>query len=221
MINIFTVKWGNKYNSNNVNQIYKGLRRFLREPFHIYCFTDDPKGLNPAINIIELPPSIPYWWNKLYMFSKDVPVKGRILYLDLDTVIVGNIDKIAAVDKPFIMLKDVYHPERRGSGLMYWNSARDDFSHLWEKFYPKAREIHEQYWPHGDQVWIQQHLGIEPAQWQQLFPGEILSLKVDCVVYNKKPPKAKIIFYHGKPSIEESLRMPVFAWIKDYWKDES
>jgi len=218
MINILSVKWGTKYSRKYVNNLYKGVKANIKIPYTFNCFTDNPSGLDSGIITYPLPAGIPYWWNKLYLFSKDMPLKGRMFYIDLDTVITGDISKIASTDEPFVLLQDVYHKEGWGSGLMAWDTDKVDVSHLWENYYPRAQSIHEKYWPHGDQVWIQQHLGLKPAIWQNLYRGEILSLKVDCIRYIDKPSKAKIVFYHGKPSIEESIRMPNFKWIKRYWK---
>jgi hypothetical protein len=192
----------------------------MKIPFDFYCFTDEPDDpeLDSGIRTCKLPEGIPYWWNKLYLFSKEMPIKGRIFYLDLDTVIVGDISKIVQCDKPFVMLQDVYHQPGRGSGLMTWNNQLEDYSYLWDDFHPNAEKIHKAYWPHGDQVWIQRKLHIQPYTWQELYKGEILSIKVDCVKFIDKPSKAKIIFYHGKPSVEESLNIPNFKWIRKHWK---
>lgn len=218
MINIVCVKWGDKYSTRYVNNLYEGVKNNLKLPHQFHCFTDNSSGFAPGIKVHPLPAGIPYWWNKLYLFSKEMPIKGRIFYLDLDTVIVGDLSQIVQCDKPFVMLQDVYHKLGRGSGLMSWNNEKADYSYLWENFYPNAEKIHKSYWPHGDQVWIQQKLHVLPHTWQELYKGEILSLKVDCVKFMGKPSKAKIIFYHGKPSVEESLNIPNFYWIRKYWK---
>jgi len=218
VINILSVKWGTKFSNRYVNNLYTGVKNNIKIPFKFYCFTDNKTGLNKEIVALPLPKGIPYWWNKLYLFSNELPVEGRVLYIDLDTVIVGDITHIARCKEKFVMLQDVYHPERRGSGLMAWDTS-NDYSVLWEKYHPQAQAIHERFWPHGDQVWIQQHLPVNPSLWQELYKNQILSLKVECVKQSSKPKDARIIFYHGKPSIKESLNIPNFQWIRKYWKN--
>ena len=120
MINILTVKWGTKYSSRYVNNLFNGFKRFNKViPLKFHCFTDDPEGLHPDIVVHSLPGHVPSWWNKLYLFSNELPIQGPVFYFDLDTVIVDDISGILATTHNFInnnknlfyMLQDVYHPE--------------------------------------------------------------------------------------------------------------
>ena len=45
----------------------------------------------------------------------------RVLYIDLDTVICGNIDDILTSTSEFSMLHDFYHPVNQETGIIYFN----------------------------------------------------------------------------------------------------
>jgi hypothetical protein len=91
---ILCLKHGTKYSSEYVNKLYNMIKRNCTLDYKFACLTDDPMDLNPDIQVLDLPKGLPGWWNKPYMFSKDLPIKGTILYLDLDVVISSNVDKL-------------------------------------------------------------------------------------------------------------------------------
>ena len=94
MNHIVCVKWGNKYISQYVNVLYNMCKRNTTMPFEFHCITDDPKGLDPHIKVIKLPndPWIKTWWSKLWMFGPEFPLKGNVLFFDLDVIVFNNID---------------------------------------------------------------------------------------------------------------------------------
>jgi hypothetical protein len=70
------------------------VRRHSTVPFKFACITEDPVGLNPDIRVLNLPMlgGTRGWWFKPYIFSKQLPLDGTILFLDLDLVIVNSLD---------------------------------------------------------------------------------------------------------------------------------
>lgn len=97
MINIYTVKWGTKYSSENVNKVYQQCQRYTDKEFKFFCLTEDPTGLNPNIEVISFPSGNYYekWWNKLYLFDRNVVTQtGEKMFLDLDIHIQKSIDPI-------------------------------------------------------------------------------------------------------------------------------
>lgn len=191
-ITIACVKWGSTYGSEYVNNLSRMVKRnfSLGFPGKVVCFTDDPKGIDEGIEIRELPQGLNGWWNKLYLFKEGVFKKGeRILYIDLDTLIVGGLDDICKYNGEFAILRDFYRPHGLGSGLMAWRGGFG--KEIWGSFekagYPDI--------PGGDQAWIERCLP-KADLLQDLYPG-IYSFKAHC---QPDPPKgAKIICFHGQP----------------------
>jgi hypothetical protein len=134
---IVTVKWGDKYSAEDVNALYNH-----KYPF--FCYTDDPKGLHPNIQVIPIEDDLEVWWNKLSMFKRDFGgIKGKIIYFDLDVVIQNDIETLLAYDT-FTLIKCYWKPYKElhttgirhdmniNSSVMVWNANEN--VHIWEHF---------------------------------------------------------------------------------------
>ena len=237
MINIICLKFGTMYGADYVNKLYASIKRNTTIDFKFHCFTDDTTDINTNIETHALPHALPGvgWWHKLFFFSKEFDIKGRIVYMDLDTLITGNIDDILSYDKNFMVLHDFFmvrvpnHNDGFGTGkeavqssIMSWNAG--DHTHIWDEFIKDPDGIVKKFHPHGDQKWIQQQQK-EREYFQDIFPNQIVSFKVHC--RGGVPHDARIICYHGKPSIPESINnttrvqgycIPPTPWVKKYWR---
>ena len=153
-MNIIFVKWGTKYSSEDVNNLYKSL---VREDFDYYCYTDDPSGIDPNINIINIPakPALKVWWNKLYMFNKDFPLSGKTIFFDLDVyirsdpwVILNDIDwnTLTLVDcsfKTHVVDSRKHHFDVKiNSSVAAWDADNSYIHSLWDKFYSSQKDYY-------------------------------------------------------------------------------
>jgi len=85
MRTILTLKYGNKFSSESVNNIYEKTNG----KYHYVCLTDDPTGIDPAIETRPVDAEYGHW-NKILMLTQtDL---GHVLYFDLDTNIQKDID---------------------------------------------------------------------------------------------------------------------------------
>jgi hypothetical protein len=171
------------------------------------------------------------------LFSSSVGLTGRVVYFDLDTLITGNIDNILQHNTGFVVLHDFYRimqPNRRdkfglgseavGSGVMSWEAG--NHAHIWNTFVANPQQAINSLKPHGDQKWIERQQS-DRLYWQDLFPEQFISFKVHC--RNGLPDNARVVCYHGKPSIPESINnttkvqgytLQPAPWVEEYWKDE-
>ena len=97
-LSVVCVKWGALYGADYVNKLYMGVRRHLPADLapRFICFTDDPTDLLPEVEARPLPTrEWTGWWYKAYLFSTAAGLQGRILYLDLDTVLTGSLAPLA------------------------------------------------------------------------------------------------------------------------------
>ena len=232
-VKILCLKWGTKFGPEYVNNLYAGIRRNTTVPFEFRCFTDDPSKLNPAVITHPLPfNTLEGWWNKLYLFSKELPfARGdSIFFFDLDTLVISNIDHFLKY-KPsqLTVLRDFYTGLARsiqgrdniGSGLMAWRHG--DYSKIWEEFARDPESAIRSVYPHGDQRWIQKH-ALPRRYWQDVLPHTVVSFKVHCL--QGPPPNAAIVCYHGRPAVHESptarfkdwiFQVTPQPWVLDHW----
>lgn len=209
MLRVVCVKHGRKYDASYINILFDMVRRQLKAGTigEFCCFTDDGAGLVDGIVARPLPDDLRGWWCKLALFQPRLfPEGDRILYFDLDTLIIGGIDELAAWDGEFASLGDFYRQQRLQSAVMSWRSG---FGHqIWESFV--AADHPDVYG--GDQVWIERHCGDWTAL-QTLFPGAFVSFKAHC---NPYPPQgAKVVCFHGEPKPHNCG----VGWVAEVWRE--
>lgn len=171
------LKSGGCYTPEYVERLKAGVDAHLMG-HRFVCLSD----VDVPCERIQLTEDLPGWWSKLELFR----LTGPTLFLDLDTVITGDLSEIAAYPHQFTMLSDFYHPERPASGVMAWSG---DWSRLLDEYEPGRK-----YPGHGDQGYIAWKLG-EVERFQDLFPGQVVSRKV----VSTRNANERVVCFHGQP----------------------
>ncbi len=212
MLNVVCVKWGTLYGPEYVNRLYAMVARNLRAGTEgrFICYTDDPSGLDNAILSRPLPGGIEGWWNKLYLFEPHQFESGeRVLFLDLDTLIVGPLDGIAAWGGDFAILRDFYRPDGLQSSVMAWRAGFDRGA-IWARWQEAGCPRVDG----GDQTWIERAVDASsPTIWQDEFPGRFVSYKEHCIPY--PPDGSCVVVFHGDPKPHDCGR----KWVDDIWSE--
>jgi hypothetical protein len=169
------LKEGGIYTREHVSRLRQQLIGRINEPFEFYCL-DNSLFFG--------------YWAKISLF-KPGRFKGRVLYLDLDVDIVGNLDEIVNYPAPFGSIKDWLNPQMINSSVMVWDAGYADS--IYEKFDPSI--IGTLRWSGGDQQYISENfLSITkfPREW-------CVSYKYDVQPYGSVPKNTKVVVYHGHP----------------------
>lgn len=146
----------------------------------------------PGVKTLPLYYGWPGWFSKMELFRPDL--RGDLLYLDLDTVVLGDLSEFDV--GATTVLRDFVQPGRIGSGFMYlvemdrplvWDAwVKDPDRHMREC-------VTQERW--GDQGFLQ---GVLVARrWQDVLPGRVVSYKVHC--RSGVPAGAKVVCFHGHP----------------------
>jgi len=96
------LKSGGEYDAGWVSKLMRACTRNLTIPHRFECLSD----VEVPCQRIPLKHDWPGWWSKIEIFRPGV-IQGPTLYLDLDTVIVGNIDRIADLPYDFAMTRNL------------------------------------------------------------------------------------------------------------------
>lgn len=215
MTTVACVKFGKKYGPEYVNRLYAGLSAHisLHTQAAFVCFTDDPFGLRPEIETRPLPEGLSHWWSKLALFRDDAFPKGeRVIFLDLDTIIIGNVDFLFEYDGPFVGLGDPFETGAWCSGVMLWEAGT--LGHVWSAYEAEGRPTDETY-DKGDQEFTRTHCGCELLLAQETWPGKFASYKAHC--NEGAPPRdAAIVYFHGFPKPSDVTD----EWVKMAWADK-
>lgn len=214
MINFVTVNWRNYQGrgAEYTNILFDSVRRNLEAgvPGRFIVFTDDPDaGYRDGIETRPLPSNLNGWWNKLWLFSPGLFTTGdRVIFLDLDTVISGPLDALAAYDGAFAILTDFYRQIGMQSSVMSWRAGEQ--TGIWRSFeaagFPQGD-------PGGDQSWIESHHNKAwTTRLQSLFPDMFVSYKASG---GKLPDKASVCVFHGEPRPHDV----VTGWVPKVWRE--
>jgi len=206
---ICCIKVGTKYGPEYPNRLAAMVKRHMTEPYEFICLTDNGKDLNCDWSPIK--EKYPGWWSKMLLFKPHPVVKGRrVLFLDLDTLIIGPLKELTLYNGPFCILRDFYRPEGYGSAVMSISAGYG--GHIWESFIKDPA-----YWismKGGDQDCIKRNVN-NADLWQDRYPGKVVSYKVDC--QSGPPPGASVVCFHGVPRPADVVDM--VGWVKEAWTE--
>jgi hypothetical protein len=189
---------GGIYTPAHVRRLQAQCERFAPgEAFT--CLSDVPIH---GVDVRPLVHGWPGWWSKLELFRPSVfDVGTRVLYLDLDTTILGDIGDLLAQTAPFVALEDFYRrpplvPFRGiASGLLQWTAGeRGD---IFEDFAANPDGIMRWAGHGGDQRVVERIMIGRATFWQDVVPDQVVSYKVHC--RSGVPPAARVVCFHGYP----------------------
>jgi hypothetical protein len=214
------LKSGGCYDARYVANLERQVRSHMHVPYRFVALTD---CLDGEVDCVKLPlvHGWPGWWSKLELFNHEALGRpSRVIYFDLDTLILGDITRLATAPlyAKFYMIRGFRHPERRGSGVMVWAG---NYSKLYDQFVKSAPHYLTKVGairPLGDQLFIKsaicRHYRQEPEPLQaSLFPG-LVSYKNDCLPHGGPPDGASIVCFHGTPRIHQVSD----PWVREVWK---
>ncbi|MEY4034644.1 MAG: hypothetical protein RL492_1838, partial [Verrucomicrobiota bacterium] len=198
---------------------------------------------NPGIETfpipsLKLPAGAPErGWTKLVSFSPDLStpggpeLKGEVLFLDIDIVIVGNMDAFFQQPGEFLIIRERNKWKVTGNSSVYrWVAGQhhDLLDHFRENIVSLQAKHRNDQWYVTDYLSAQGKVGYWPETWCRSF-------KRHCVKYfpfsffqtPSIPEGAKIIVFHGVPNPPDALvgrsgkwyrRVLPTPWIADNWK---
>ena len=143
-VNVITVKWGTKYDSEYVNKLFRGFKRHTSKQFNFICFTDNKAGLDPLIETRDIIEDWKGWWGKASIFSRTHGFQGLNFFIDLDMIITGSLDSLLEYKGSFCLLRtdELYceslNKNGYNSSIILW---RSDF---FEPIYTILKECYEE-----------------------------------------------------------------------------
>lgn len=228
---VLCLKHGTKYSHEYVNRLYNMIKRNCTIDYEFVCLTENSKGLDPNIKIIPLPSGLSGWWCKPYMYSKELPLNGTILYIDLDVVISGNIDKLFTYEpSQWCTVRDFtrsMRPEwkKYNSSVVRFKTGQLD--NVWVEYKNNKKEVQRRHF--GDQDWLWEatrnnEAALFPDEWIRSWKWEVRKNKDLThgprgerklkIVENVTPPdECCICVFHGDPN-PHNCDDP---WVVDNW----
>lgn len=194
-----------------VQRLRSMVERWMDRPYRFVCLTDRPWRV-PDVATIPVPTPQPLagWWSKVELFNRAHAFGDRVLYLDLDTLIVAPLAPLIDYPSPFALVphagtftgKDgkTIVP-RFNSSVMVWDRGVPDRLHAaW------TPAVAERLW--GDQDWIGERMpqaDTMPAAW---FP------RLSDLHGEPPPPEARVVLAK-KPKCEQAAQR--WPWVREVW----
>lgn len=240
MLDVVTFKWQaqegfrTKFTAEHVNILYAMVRRHYADPFRFTAITDDAAGIRPEIRIIPLwkdfaslpsphGPRHPACYRRIKIFSPEAAelIGERILCLDLDVVITGDMRPVWNRPEPVVFFKGQWGSVGRPNGRQPYNGsmflltagARPD---VWRRFNKKTPYLTRRAGFGGsDQAWYALALGPNEAVWDERqgvysFRNQIATRQ------NRLPSNARIVLFHGRRDPWDSECQSV-DWVRKHY----
>lgn len=260
MISIVVFKWSKPgyrsvFSAENVNVTRRMCARHFTDPHRFICVTDDPRGLDPQVEVIPLWGDFanvpnPTWANgpscyrRLKVFSKwfQDQVTDRIVVLDLDIVITGDLRPLWNRPEEFLIWRPDHHGVpmcasmfmlRKGACPQVW----DQFDHIMSPQLAGNAGFRG-----SDQAWITYCLGKDTPGWttadgvygykDNLVKGMKDMRKAPNVSISPRfakhikpvqnsgalPADARMVIFTGKPDPWDKEAISLSPWILEHYK---
>lgn len=217
-LTIVCVRTGTKYPFSDVLALRRMVRRHLTFEHRFLCYTDQPDEA-PGVERVDISGlGLPGWWGKMALFARAPDDGDRILYFDLDTIIVGSLDPLAAWHGEFGICGNFTraaghptYPCMYGSCLM---SLGPGFgSGIWDVFWPRRQEIMNSC-SYGDQEAIERlHPGAAVLQ-HELPSGFFLGYR-DLPKHPAASPEGCSVVVFGGRNKPSNCRI---KWAQEAWQ---
>jgi hypothetical protein len=206
------------YGVEYVARLASSVRRSLARPSAFVCLTDQPRRVPAGVIPLEVPSPRPLkgWWSKIELFRPS-RFTGRVLFLDLDSLIVDQLDPIVDYPAPFALVPHTGKPagtfpegregltvvKRFNSSVMVWD-ADGHLDRLCTDWSPR---VAARLW--GDQDWIGEQLPDAAAMPMTWFP------RVSQIEDGPVPADAKVVLCKKPKNVIAARQWP---WVQEAWQ---
>jgi hypothetical protein len=253
--NVICIKWGDNkyYPPKYVNNLYHSVVRNTKYNINFYCFTENDEELDeniivrplPTMNVREL----------RYAYQKEAGLcennlgglmGQRVLYFDLDVVIVDNIDSFFELPKgeEFYIINDWNSWGDKVGQASCYSFVVGTLGYIKEYFEGHSSEIYKKFFTASQEYLsskvIEKYgkLNFWPDSWVRSFrfhclPNPLIPFSRRLMTA-KIPDMAKVICFHGRPKLDDAIKgawhdesswkkflykhLKPVDWLENYWK---
>lgn len=217
----------------HVNIARRMFARHLTIPHRFICISDSSDGLSDDVEWLRTPAEakelgkigspegmrFPSCYRRLWVFSKEARILGeRILCLDLDFVLTGNMDAVVDRDEDFVgwrPFRDWGKKLRFGGGQYLLTTGSR--THVWENFkgVESIQAARTAGFRGSDQAWLSYCLAGREPYWDNntgLYSVRDLGPGLDL------PADARLVQFNGRDKPWDVARRGRPRWVVEHWR---
>ncbi len=209
------MKWGSRYGADYVNRLYSSIKRHTKKRTKVYCFTDNSNGISKEVICkplpnINLPKSISLSpWRKMSVWQFPLyDLTGDVLFLDLDLVITGNLDRFFDFNPgSYCVIENWTQIGKNIGNTSCFRIPIGKYSSIFKKFEKNPKKYWKKY--HIEQIFLSAEIKDQifwPADWCKSFKHNLLPYWPLRIWQPAKLPKeTSIVAFTGKPDPEDVI----------------
>lgn len=233
-----------RFGPEHVNVLRDAVARGYDRPHRFVCVTDDPTGLAAGVEVVSLGDYLadlpnpcarngPSCYRRLRLFARDAAATfgaKRIVSLDLDTVVVGDLTPLWEGPDRLVLWRDplFWNSLYNGSMVLLDAGVRPD---VWEEFDPeRSPRLAKAAGLFGsDQAWISYRLGVGVPTWGRedgVYSFRLLDdprlrerCYLDLPTQTDLPAGARIVFFHGRSNPWDPEVRDRYPWVRDHYPE--
>jgi hypothetical protein len=214
------VRTGDKYPFFYVERLRAGVERHLPLKHEFVVITDRPSApVSAGYVTMPITDGLPGWWGKMALFQSAWRAGRRVIYLDLDTVIVGDLMPLALLDCDFGICENFTRraghrawPCSLGSCVMVLSPRLD--ASAWLKFCHDRDDWMSRAGKLGDQWVIEALLGERATLLQEVMPPGFFLGRRELEVHRARAPAGAALINFAGPMKPHNCTIP---WIREAW----
>lgn len=230
-INIVCIKWGTPFPAEEVNILYRAAKRNTQQKLRFFCLTDEPSGLDPDIEVLDLgvEPFAEQMMagakntdaggaklRKVSMFNPSLypDLDGPLIGLDIDVAITGNIDPLFDYEPGKILMakpfkKNLARPTHGEGSVIRFDPKLHPF--LYEMMATEPAKMANR--AYGSEQSYTSRVAFERGLLRHFPWPMVVSFKRHCrpvrplnLLFEPKMPRdARIVCFHGSPSAPQAI----------------
>lgn len=215
LITIACVNVGSKYPRHYVDILRRSVKHHLTKEHRFVCLTDNARHY-PEIDTVDITSlNLPRWWSKMALFCPEIRGAGRVLYLDLDMVVCGDLAPLLEVENEFAICENFTRlggnsiwPCLYGSCAMVFQNGWG--LNIWNQFWNDRHALMDECAATGDQMAIQM-LHPHAALLQPLLPANFFLHYRD--LGPEQPEGTSVVVFGGRRNPDNCD----IEWVRSHW----
>jgi hypothetical protein len=204
------VRTGTRYGFEYVTRLRNMVARHLKAKHTMFCLTDQSERCDGVAFVDIGVIGLEGWWGKMVLFEPMWRGMDKVIYLDLDTVIINDISPLTNVPGEFaICERFMVHRCRYDSSVMVIGGGRASF--IWTAFERRLEELLARHSRDGDKACIEE-LYPTAQLLQHLLPKDFFCSS-HVITMGGMPKQASIITFGGTTKPHNCL----IPWVKEAW----